>query len=156
MYVNETEHRMQLCTKRINLQAQDLVYSSQFQANTLTLRKSARCLSTPTRTSSRSLRKPSKTGTRSICVISSPTITASSWREKASVRRTFHWSNTRYTCHTVLSISAIQSKEIERTLIIILNLSINLNQFKRFGNIFIIKQLAKKHFKESNKLFLLV
>lgn len=56
----------------------------------LTLRKSAKCFSTPIRTSSRSLRKPLKTGTKSLPVMSSPTITASSWIEKARVRRTFH------------------------------------------------------------------
>lgn len=43
------------------------------------------------RTSSRSLRKPLKMGTRSAAVSWSPRITASSWMENASVRRTFHW-----------------------------------------------------------------
>lgn len=42
------------------------------------------------RTSSKSLRKPLKMGTRSAAVSWSPRITASSWMEKASVRRTFH------------------------------------------------------------------
>ena len=56
----------------------------------LTLKKSARCLSIPILTSSRSFMKPSNTGTRSACVMSSPSITANSWMEKANVRRTFH------------------------------------------------------------------
>ena len=56
----------------------------------LTLRKSARCFKTPMRTSSKSLRNPSNTGSRSRWVISSPSISAISWIEKASVRRTFH------------------------------------------------------------------
>lgn len=54
------------------------------------LRKSARCLSTPIRTSSRSLRNSQKTGRRSLATISLPTITANSCIENDSVRRTFH------------------------------------------------------------------
>ena len=65
----------------------------QLSQTVLTLRKSARCLSTPIRTSSKSLRNPLNTGTRSRVVFSSPTITASSWIEKASVRRTFHYKH---------------------------------------------------------------
>lgn len=55
-----------------------------------TFRKSYRCLRTPIRTSSRSFKNPLKIGTRSAAVNWSPRITASSWMEKARVRRTFH------------------------------------------------------------------
>lgn len=51
------------------------------------------------RTSSRSFRKPLKIGTRSAAVSWSPRITASSWMEKASVRRTFHWEEEKKSPH---------------------------------------------------------
>lgn len=57
-----------------------------------TFRKSCKCLSTPILTSSRSFKKPLNTGTKSPAVSWSPRMTASSWMENASVRRTFHWN----------------------------------------------------------------
>ncbi|TNN78644.1 hypothetical protein EYF80_011048 [Liparis tanakae] len=49
-----------------------------------------RLLSVTMNSCSWSLRKPLKMGTRSAAVSWSPRITASSWMENASVRRTFH------------------------------------------------------------------
>lgn len=60
----------------------------------LTRKKSARCFRTPILTSSKSFKNPSNTGTRSLWVISSPSISAISWIEKASVLRTFHYKKT--------------------------------------------------------------
>lgn len=56
----------------------------------ITFRKSCKCLRTPILTSSRSFKNPLKIGTKSAAVNWSPRMTASSWMEKASVRRTFH------------------------------------------------------------------
>lgn len=81
-----------------------------------TFRKSYRCLRTPIRTSSRSFKNPLKIGTRSAAVNWSPRITASSWMEKARVRRTFHCkqANKGTTWGTVTKTNKLLNNPCER------------------------------------------